>query len=647
MWSEHVELKRQKRFERLAKQSRILDDVPVSIRKHLRTHEPGEPRGGGSANVTNATSSNFFTKRIGSPEALEKALEKEIPWHMISAEEKDLFRAAEQKQWDEHLQYGAVRPLSLEESARVEVEVGKERILPSRFLYRDKNLAKRRSDPNVECKAKARLCVGGQRDPDLGTTEMAVDAPTANRHSILLCLLLALSWSWRVSIGDIRAAFLNGVEAPRKLYFKQPVRGLPGLMPGQLVEIVKGVFGLSTSPKLWWVKLSTELLQIKIPYGKEEVYVEQNEIDPCVFLLKGHGGRVVGAILTHVDDLMIMTEPALHQELQAEISKRFPVDDWETDAFEYVGCQYEIGPEEIKISQENYAQSRLEKVRIPGGLTDNDPAPEDMIQQNRTTVGCLSWLAKQTRPDIQFMVAQAQRLQANPTVGDVKNTNKIVDMAKRFKDEGIKLKKIDVNDMIILAFHDAAWANVDLEEEIDPVWDGDTKLSSQLACLVMVADRKVLENKEGNASFVDWRSRASSRVCRSTFAGETMACGEAMEAALYLRCLLLSFQQGRLVPEAEAGEFQEMHLCTDCKSLYDHLHREGVPKAPTERRLAIDLAAIRQSLKTEAIHQWKRRYGIGAVRPDKPCKPPLHWVPTEEQLADVLTKKMNPARGAQ
>ena len=154
------------------------------------------------------------------------------------------------------------------------------------------------------------------------------------------------------------------------------------------------------------------------------------------------------------------------------------------------------------------------------------------------------------------MVAQAQRLQVNPTVGDVKNTNKIVDMAKRFKDEGIKLKKIDVNDMIILAFHDAAWANVDLEEEIDPAWDGDTKLSSQLACLIMVADRKVLENKEGNASFVDWRSRASSRVCRSTFAGETMACGEAMEAALYLRCLLLSFQQGRLVPEEEAGAFK-------------------------------------------------------------------------------------------
>lgn len=102
----------------------------------------------------------------------------------------------------------------------MEKEVGKDRILNCRFLYRDKNLAKRRKDPSVPCKAKARLCMGGQRDPDLGNIEMSVDAPTANRHSVLLGLLLALSRGWLVAIGDIRAAFLNGVEAPRKLFFR-------------------------------------------------------------------------------------------------------------------------------------------------------------------------------------------------------------------------------------------------------------------------------------------------------------------------------------------------------------------------------------------------------------------------------------------
>ena len=584
-----------------------------------------------------------MNRRIASsPRRYAAPLEKEIPWALIPGEEKELFKEAEAKQWDEHIQFGAVRPLSVEESAQVEKEVGKERILPARFLYRDKNLAKRRRDASVPCKAKARLCVGGQKDPDLGVVEMAVDAPTANRHSILLALMVALSRDWLVAIGDIRAAFLNGVEAPRRLYFRQPVRGIPGLQPGQLVEIIKGVFGLSTSPKLWWLKLSTDLLGITVDQGGEKLQIKQNEIGPCLFMIQNKEGKVKGAILTHVDDLMVMAEPEIHQALKDAISAKFPVDDWEQDSFEYVGCEYQISKEEVVITQTGYAQSRLEKVKIDSSLQDTDAAPPDMLDQNRTAIGCLSWLAKQTRPDLQFMVAQAQRVQSNPTVGEVKNTNKIVDAAKKFDKEGLKLKKIEEDDVIVLAFHDAAWANVDLEAEHDPVWDGDSKLASQLASLVMVADRKVLFNQAGKASVIDWRSKASSRVCRSTFAGETMACGEALETSIYLRSLLLSLQKGRLVREQEVGEYIELHLCTDCRSLFDHVHREGVPRPPSERRLAIDLAAIRQSLKEEGLHQWRRRYGEGAVRPDKPFKAPLHWLPTERQLADVLTKKLNP-----
>ena len=34
----------------------------------------------------------------------------------------------------------------------------------------------------------------------------------------------------------------------------------------------------------------------------------------------------------------------------------------------------------------------------------------------------------------------------------------------------------------------------------------------------------------------------------------------------------------------------QIRCITDCKSLYDHLHREGVPRVPSDKRLAIDLA---------------------------------------------------------
>ena len=86
----------------------------------------------------------------------------------------------------------------------------------------------------------------------------------------LLVFCIQVQWSLIVQTGGMRpqgtsSTFLNGVPAPRQLYFRQPRGGVRGLQPGQLVEVVKGVFGLSTSPKLWWMKLSQELCSLEVP----------------------------------------------------------------------------------------------------------------------------------------------------------------------------------------------------------------------------------------------------------------------------------------------------------------------------------------------------------------------------------------------
>ena len=517
------------RMQKAARQHQLLDDVPVQVKK--------KPREG---NVTSHQEAMYVKKF--SPQD-PKALEKEIPWNYIPEDEKELFRAAEEKQWREHLEFGAVRPMSLEESREVEAKVGKERILPARFLYRDKNLAKRRGDPQVACKAKARLCVGGQKDPDLGNVQMAVDAPTANRQSLLLGLTIALSRGWSVAIGDIRSAFLNGVEAPRRLYFRQPVRGIPGLQAGQLVEIIKGGFGLATSPKLWWLKLSGDLLKLEVEENKTKYFVEQNEIDPCAFRIccnRNEEKHVEGMVFTHVDDLMVMASPALMQPLQDAIKEKFPVDEWESDEFEYVGCEYKVTHEKITIKQTGYVNTRLEKVTIPPHVSAQDAVDAEVKEKNRSTIGCLSWLAKQTRPDLQFMVAQAQRSQNAPTVEDVKWTNAIVEQARKFQHEGLTINKIAEKDLAVCSYHDAAWANVSLEAGLDePEWDGDFKKGSQLAHIAMVIDQKCLGVQEAGSSVIDWRSKGSGRVCRSTFAGETLACSDGVESAIYVRALLL------------------------------------------------------------------------------------------------------------
>ncbi|CAE7612538.1 RE1 [Symbiodinium sp. CCMP2592] len=604
------------------------DDVPYNIKK-ARLEQPREP---GSAH--------------GGAQILGEGPREELKWHEIPDSEKALYIDAEELQWKEHVKYEAVRELSLEESARVRREVPASRILRSRFAYKDKNYAKRKADASLPPKPKARLCVAGQTDPDLGQRDMMVDAPTASRHSILLACQLALERGWKASIGDIRAAFLNGVKAPRDLYFEQPRRGIPGLSRGQLVEILKGVFGLSTSPKLWWLKLSEELLSLELEHCGEKLTTTQHPVDPCVFLVRGaQSGKTFGIILTHVDDLMLLSEPELRKPIQELLNQRFPVDGWEDDEFEYIGCEYSFSDEEVRIGQRSYTENRVDSVSLEKGAADSDEATAEQVEENRTSVGSLSWLAKQTRPDLQFAVANCQRHQNHPIVRDLKYTNKAVATAKARKEEALVLRRVGEQNLAICVYHDAAWANVpdDAASPEDQAWLGEHQVASQLGYLVMAMGKQALRGESTPFSLLDWRSKASSRVCRSTFAGETMSCGEGLESALYLRSLLVGMITGKPATEEAAAWHVPIHLFTDCRSLYDHVHREGAPKAPTEKRLAIDLAAIRQTLMREAKIQWCQRYGHEvALTPERPLRPPLHWVPTEDQLSDMMTKLMRP-----
>ena len=113
-------------------------------------------------------------------------------------------------------------------------------------------------------------------------------------------------------------------------------------------------------------------------------------------------------------------------------------------------------------------------------------------------------------------------------------------------------------------------------------------------------------------------------MCRSTFAAETIACVEALEGGQFTRSLLASLRQGRLVKVEEAREGHRLLCLSDCRSLYDHLVKIGACRLPSNRRLAIDIAALKQDLALETRGK----------------KLPLRWVPTTAQMGDPLTKPM-------
>ena len=137
----------------------------------------------------------------------------------------------------------------------------------------------------------------------------------------------------------------------------------------------------------------------------------------------------------------------------------------------------------------------------------------------------------------------------------------------------------------------------------------------------MLTDAAGFAAGKGAMSVLDWKSSANPRVCRSTFAAETTACSEVIEMGQYVRSFVETVLTGQLcrVEHLSGGKLK---CISDCKSLFDHLHREGVPRVPSDKRLAIDLAALRQAFSWETING----------------KIPLYWVPTNFQLADILTK---------
>ena len=183
------------------------------------------------------------------------------------------------------------------------------------------------------------------------------------------------------------------------------------------------MFGLSTSPRLWFEKLAGDLKKLKVQIGQDTVTVAESPIDPCAFTLVKNGTETCGVLEAHVDDLILWAEVELQDEIEAALSSMFPISDWERTCFAYVGNEYIMTTHGCLINQREYTESRLKEVDVPKGANADEVASPELMHDNRTGVGCLSWLAKETRPDLACQANMAQVRQKCPTIGDIKATN--------------------------------------------------------------------------------------------------------------------------------------------------------------------------------------------------------------------------------
>ncbi len=132
----------------------------------------------------------------------------------------------------------------------------------------------------------------------------------------------------------------------------------------------------------------------------------------------------------------------------------------------------------------------------------------------------------------------------------------------------------------------------------DAAWDNAKNHGTQAGLFQAFTHKHIHDAKEVAWNPVAWKSYRLPRAVASTLAGEAqaLACatgtteclslmlGEALDGSFDLRDTLSVLRRRQAI------------AITDCKSLYDHVTSLSTPSTIADRRCAIDVAIIRESV---------------------------------------------------
>ena len=522
-----------------------------------------------------------------------KANGKELDPRFFDNKEKKAFDEADASEWKSWIENEVVNVLSPTEEAKIP----RNQIFtaPMRFVRSNKA-------PNPrDLKAKSRLIVPGHLDPQLGS--FRTDSPTTSPLAICLCVTVAVAKKWIGTTFDVSTAFLSGNATQRKVYIRAPKEGLPTVgdkpkvPPGRLLEILKGAYGLSEAPRLWYLRAREVLKEL----GWEELQCSR-----ATFILKDKS-EIVGTMNLHVDDGIVLGDENNRRFKKAitDIDQKFHIKEWKSlkEGITYLGAKW-TQKEDGTIVQD------MDKY-IEENITDIDPSQEPTKKEFRSVLQKLAWPVRQVVPQLAYGASFLAGKVEGPTKEDAEKLHLLVQELKHLSAQGctkVIYQPVNLKECVMVTCFDASFAK-------------EPGHKSQSGFITFVSDKRIRENKTP-CCMVEFQSVKINRVVKSTMAAESASLSKALDRQLYARLLLECILYGE--PNYDSNWRHHLKvpgiMVTDAKSLYDHLRTTG--SVPSERQTLIDLLIARDL----------SEHGTVEIR----------WVPTAHQLADMLTKMMKP-----
>jgi hypothetical protein len=434
-------------------------------------------------------------------------------------------------------------------------------------------------------KYKARFVARGYAQVE-GVDFFETYAPVVRADTIRTLLATANAKDWAMQQFDVKTAFLYG-PLEEEVYMTQPEGYQDGT--GRVCKLQKGLYGLKQSPRQW-NGLFHEFL---IAEG-----FERCPDDPCLYKTLVHGTAMF--LCLYVDDGLILAEQeCVMLDFLQRLKKKFDVTSQSPDVYVGVRIQRDRVQRTMSLHQSGYISRVLTRFGMMDATTTTSPADpahkltKDMKSEvgqttnfpYREAIGCLNYLAVMTRPDITFAVNKAAKFCEDPQSAHWQAVKRILRYLKLTIHIGITYSGTDTS---IATYCDGDYAG-----------DLDTRRSTSGTVSIM------------NGGPITWNLSTQTVTALASTEAEYMAMSVAMKDILWLR-RLWSFIHG-LRPSKPTPLY------------VDNQGAIALSKNPDFRRRS-------KHIETK-YHRLREEQERGELH--------VMFIPTNEQVADVLTKEFN------
>ena len=183
-------------------------------------------------------------------------------------------------------------------------------VLGSRWVYRTKLNA----DGTVKG-LRARVVAKGNHQEE-GVDYLETYSPVVRTATVRMVLHLATIMNWEIKQMDVQNAFLHG-DLAEIVYMTQPAGFVDKNKPKHVCKLHKSIYGLKQSPRAWFDKFSSFLLEFGFVCSIK---------DPSLFICNRDNNIIM--LLLYVDDMAITgNNSAALDTLLVELNKQFRMKD--------------------------------------------------------------------------------------------------------------------------------------------------------------------------------------------------------------------------------------------------------------------------------------------------------------------------------